>query len=167
MFLIDKYQSSKELNNSNKDILDKLLKSFDTHNEVYQNMNNILDKNKNDIHKIFYNIDNGSRRYSNFQHLIVYGPNGTNKHHIINNLLQKIYSKKAIQLQDVEYTINGYSNTKTKVMIKQSKYHIVIEPNNNGFDKYLIQEIIQDYAKTEILTILKYKSYLKLLLLIK
>lgn len=167
MFLIDKYQSSKELNNSNKDILDKLLKSFDTHNEVYQNMNNILKKDKKNIHKIFHDIDNGSWRYSNFQHLIVYGPNGTNKHHIINNLLQKIYSKKAIQLQDVEYTINGYSNTKTKVMIKQSKYHIVIEPNNNGFDKYLIQEIIQDYAKTEILSILKYKKLFKIVVIDK
>ena len=39
------------------------------------------------------------------------------------------------------------NNTKTKVLIKQSNHHIIIEPNNNGFDKYLIQEIIQDYAK--------------------
>ena len=38
--------------------------------------------------------------------------------------------------------------SKEKVMINQSRYHIIIEPNNNGFDKYLIQEIIQEYAKT-------------------
>ena len=49
----------------------------------------------------------------------------------------------------VEYTISGYGNSKTKVKIKQSKYHIVIEPNSNGFDKYLIQEIIQNYARIE------------------
>ena len=52
-------------------------------------------------------------------------------------------------------------------MIKQSKYHIVIEPNNNGFDKYLIQEIIQNYAKTEILTILKYKKLFKVVIIDK
>jgi replication factor C subunit 3/5 len=167
MFLVDKYQTSNDIIGSNKDILDKLLRSFDTHNQVYENMKHILKKPKEDIYKILYEIDNGSWKYSNFQHLIVYGSPGTNKEIIINNLLQKIYSKKAIELQDVEYTIAGYSNTKTKVMIKQSKYHIVIEPNNNGFDKYLIQEIIQDYAKTEILTILKYKKLFKVVIINK
>lgn len=50
-------------------------------------------------------------------------------------------------------------------MIKQSKHHIVIEPNNNGFDKYLIQEIIEDYAKTEILHVLKYKHLYKIVII--
>jgi replication factor C subunit 3/5 len=45
--------------------------------------------------------------------------------------------------------------------------YVVIEPNNNGFDKYLIQEIIQDYAKTEILTILKYKKLFKIVVIDK
>ena len=167
MFLVDKYQTLNDIVGSNKEILDKLLKSFDTHNQVYENIKFILKKPKEEIYKILYEIDNGSWKYSNFQHLIVYGSPGTNKDIIINNLLKKIYSKKAIELQDVEYTISGYSNTKTKVMIKQSKYHIVIEPNNNGFDKYLIQEIIQDYAKTEILTILKYKKLFKVVVIDK
>lgn len=167
MFLVDKYQTLNDIVGSNKEILDKLLKSFDTHNQVYENIEFILKKPKEEIYKILYDIDNGSWKYSNFQHLIVYGSPGTNKEIIINNLLKKIYSKKAIELQDVEYTISGYSNTKTKVMIKQSKYHIVIEPNNNGFDKYLIQEIIQDYAKTEILTILKYKKLFKVVVIDK
>ena len=57
-------------------------------------------------------------------------------------LLENIFGKKNIKTKDVEYTIMGYGNSKSKVKIKQSKYHIVIEPNSNGFDKYLIQEII-------------------------
>ena len=77
------------------------------------------------------------------------------------------YSKKAIELQDVEYTISGYSNTKTKVFIKQSKYHIVIEPNNNGFDKYLIQDIIQDYARSQILNICKKMKLFKIVVIDK
>ena len=64
-------------------------------------------------------------------------------------------------------SINGYGNTKTKVNIKQSKYHIIIEPNSNGFDKYLIQEIIQDYAKIELLNILKYKKLFKIVVINK
>ena len=65
MFLVDKYQTSTDIIGSNKDILDKLLKSFDTHNQVYENINHILKKPKNEIYKILYNIDNGSWKYSN------------------------------------------------------------------------------------------------------
>jgi replication factor C subunit 3/5 len=79
--------------------------------------------------------------------------------------LEKIFTKKSTILQETEYTINGYSNTKTKIMIKQSKHHIVIEPNNNGFDKYLIQEIIGEYAQTEILNVLKYKHLYKIVVI--
>ena len=43
--------------------------------------------------------------------------------------------KNNIKLGLVEYEINGYGNVKSRVNIKQSKYHILIEPNNNGFDK--------------------------------
>ena len=52
-------------------------------------------------------------------------------------------------------------------MIKQSKHHIIIEPNSNGFDKYLIQEIIQDYAKTELLNIMRYKKLFKIVVINK
>lgn len=167
MFLIDKYTKYSDIIKSNKDILDKLLSSFNTHNDIYENMESILKKPKDEIYNILNKLNNGSWKYSNFQHLIVYGINGSNKENIVNKLLQKIYNNKTIKVENVEYIINGYSNTKTKVLIKQSKYHIVIEPNNNGFDKYLIQEIIQNYAKTEILSILKYKKLFKVVVIDK
>jgi replication factor C subunit 3/5 len=72
-----------------------------------------------------------------------------------------------VELKEVEYTVSGYSNTKTKIMIKQSKHHIIIEPNSNGFDKYLIQEIIQDYAKSELLNILKHRKLFKVVVINK
>jgi replication factor C subunit 3/5 len=82
-------------------------------------------------------------------------------------LLEQIYGKSNIELHDVEYIVSGYSNTKTKIIIKQSKYHIIIEPNYNGFDKYLIQEIIHEYAKSEILNILKYTKLFKIIIINK
>ena len=166
MFLVDKYSNDSN-NICHQNILNKLVDSFDTHKEIYDNIDKILKKSKNELHTILNELENGSWRYSNFQHLIVYGPNGCGKEFIVSKLLEKIYGKSAVKVDDVEYTINGYSNTKTKVMIKQSKYHIVIEPNNNGFDKYLIQEIIQNYAKTEILTILRYKKLFKVVIIDK
>jgi replication factor C subunit 3/5 len=114
----------------------------------------------------YYNNYNDILYYSNkiikclikkksYQHLIVYGPSGSSKEYIINKFLEKIYGKEGIQLKDVEYVISGYSNINTKVIIKQSKNHLIIEPNSNVFDKYIIQEIIQNYAKSETLTIIK------------
>jgi replication factor C subunit 3/5 len=117
----------------------------------YHNELNNMMYHKNIINKI---ININDLDYNNIQHLIIYGPN-ENKELIINKLLEKIFDKKSIEIHDVEYNINGYSNIKTKIYIKQSKYHIIIEPNFNGFDKYLIQEIIQNYAKSESLNIIK------------
>lgn len=167
MFLVDKYYQDSNTIACHQNILDKLLKSFDTHNEIYENIGTILKKPRKEFYNIIDNLENGSWQYSNFQHILVYGPHGCGKEYIVRKLLERIYGKKAVELQDVEYTISGYSNTKTKVMIKQSKYHIMIEPNNNGFDKYLIQEIIQDYAKTEILDILRYKKLFKVVVIDK
>jgi replication factor C subunit 3/5 len=126
-----------------------------------------MKKPEDEFEKIVTNLQCGIWKYANFQHLVVYGKPGSGKDFLVNKLLEKIYGKNNIQLNDVEYTINGYGNSKTKVNIKQSKFHIVIEPNSNGFDKYLIQEIIQNYAKTELLNILKYKRLFKIVIINK
>ena len=166
-FLIDKYNYlSSEITTQQK-VITKILDSFNNHNMIYNNLDVILKKPKNEFIEIINDLDRCVLKYSNFQHLIVYGSLNSNKENLVNLLLENIYGKNNIELKDVEYTINGYGNTKTKVNIKQSKYHIVIEPNSNGFDKYLIQEIIQDYAKTELLNILKYKKLFKVVVINK
>ena len=167
MFLVDKY--SEIINNyiyKNKTIK-TILDSFNAHNKIYKNIDNIMLKSDEEFNKVIYNLETGVFKYANFQHLIIYGSLTTNKDYLVNLILKKIYGKNNIELKDVEYIINGYGNTKTKVVIKQSKYHIIIEPNSNGFDKYLIQEIIQDYAKTDLLNIMKYKKLFKIVVINK
>ena len=165
MFLVDKYNTDSNKIGCHQKILKCLLESFNIHTQIYKNINTIVKKPYNEVYDIIDNMNNGTWKYANFPHLLVYGSEGCGKEYIVKNLLEKIYGKKAITVNDVEYTITGYSNTKTKVMIKQSNHHIIIEPNNNGFDKYLIQEIIEDYAKTEILSILKYKKLFKVVII--
>ena len=165
MFLVDKYNQDSNIIAIHKKILDNLLESFNVHNTIYKNLDIIVKKPYDEFYNIINNMVRGTWKYANFTHLLVYGPEGCGKEYIVQSLLENIYGKKAIEVQDVEYTINSYSNVKTKVMIKQSNHHIIIEPNNNGFDKYLIQEIIEDYAKTEILSILKYKKLFKVVVI--
>jgi Cdc6-like AAA superfamily ATPase len=132
MFLIDKYKNDSIM--PSYDILTNLLNSLDLHTNIYNNINNIVSLPKNEFHKIIDNMEHGEWHYANLPHLILYGPEGCGKEFLLETLLQKIFTKKSVELQEVEYIINGYSNTKTKVLIKQSKHHIVLEPNNNGFD---------------------------------
>jgi len=167
MFLVDKYYNDSNYITCHQTIIDKIIDSFDAHNQIYSNIDSIIKLPTDEFAKVIYDLEYGTWRYANFQHLIVYGPSGCGKEYLVNKLLEKIYGKNSVELKEVEYTVSGYSNTKTKIMIKQSKHHIIIEPNSNGFDKYLIQEIIQDYAKSELLNILKHRKLFKVVVINK
>ena len=167
MFIVDKYNDILNEYATNNNVIENIIESFNSHNNIYKNIDTVMQEPPEKFAKIIEDLEKGIWKYSNFQHLIVYGPLNTNKEYFVNVLLERIYGKSAIELKDIEYTINGYGNTKTKVNIKQSKNHIIIEPNSNGFDKYLIQEIIQNYAKTELLNILKYKKLFKIVIINK
>ena len=92
MFLVDKYYHDSNTITCHQEILDKLLDTFDSHINVYQDLEKLKKMDKKSFGELMNNLDKGIWRYSNFQHLIVYGPNGTNKHHIINN--KRLTSKR-------------------------------------------------------------------------
>jgi len=167
MFLVDKYYNDSNYITCHQSIIDKIIESFDSHHNIYNNINEIKKLPFKEFCKIVNDLETETFRYANFQHLIVYGPSGCGKEYLVNKLLEKIFGKAGTELKEVEYTVSGYSNTKTKINIKQSKHHIIIEPNSNGFDKYLIQEIIQDYAKSELLNILKHRKLFKVVIINK
>jgi replication factor C subunit 3/5 len=131
----------------------------------------LVDKYYNEYNNMLYDTNHIINNYfdynNNFQHLILYGPSGSNKKFIVDKILENIYGKNEIEVKDIEYTITGYTNINVKVLIKQSKNHLVIEPNSNGFDKYLIQEIIQNYAKSQVLNIIKSKKLFKIIVINK
>lgn len=147
MFLIDKY--SHLINNTDFD--ENII------NNVYDKVNMIIEKQKKvkKAKTIKDKIKLIKTDNTNISHMIFYGIKGNSKEILVNKILGKIFGEKNIKLDMVEYEINGYGNVKTKVDIKQSKNHIVIEPNNNGFDKYLIQEVVKTYSTTDVLNITK------------
>ena len=161
-FLLDKYRNDDILIKYQNEITDHLIKSFNNHNNIENNIIDILD-NINDNKDVINELVTNNLKFQNFQHLIVYGLKGSSKRMLIDRILENIYGN--IKIDNVEYTINGYGNTKSKVTVKQSKNHIIIEPNNNGFDKYLIQEIIQEYARTENLKIFKQNHLFKVVII--
>lgn len=88
-------------------------------------------------------------------HLLFYGANGSGKRTLINMLLEMLFNKSIYKTTDVSYEINGSGNKMNSVVIKQSMYHISITPNSNNFDRYIIQNIVKEYAKRIPLSILK------------
>ena len=58
-----------------------------------------------------------------------------------------IFDKSIYKLDNSNYIVKGSGNNETQVMVKQSDHHIIVEPSNTNFDRYVIQEIVKEYAK--------------------
>lgn len=98
-------------------------------------------------------------------HIILYGPDGSGKKTIARMFLEKIYDESVSKTTETVYTICGSGNTSSDITIKQSAYHIVIDPNNNNFDRYLIQNIVKEYAKRIPLDVFKTSKSFKVVLI--
>lgn len=78
-------------------------------------------------------------------HVIISGPSGGGKKTLVKFFLEALYDTDVNILTKRKYNING-SSTKKEIEIMQSNYHIVIEPTSTNHDKYILQEIIKQYA---------------------
>jgi replication factor C subunit 3/5 len=119
----------------------------------YEKYCNINKNNfENDIDGLCFNKDilNNLKIISEDEELpniIFYGKEGTGKKTIINMYLEMIYNKTIYNLRNKMYLINGSGGKQNEIYIKESDFHIVIDPNNNNFDRYMIPEIVKEYAK--------------------
>ncbi len=142
-YLVDKYIPS-----NITDIMDPLTE--------YSEKLNVINPSKNWIHqppsKCYFhkNILEKLKVISTddcMPHIIFYGNPGTGKKTLINLFLEMIFDKSIYNMDDSTYTVVSSGNIENEVIVKQSDHHIVIEPNNNNFDRYLIQDIVKEYAK--------------------
>jgi replication factor C subunit 3/5 len=98
-------------------------------------------------------------------HIIFYGPDGSGKKTIIRLFLELLFDKSVHKVRDTSYKVVGSGNKITIEKVKQSNYHIVIDPKNNNFDRYLIHDIVKEYAKRRSLNIFKTKRAFKVVLI--
>jgi len=160
MFFIDKYKplyyDNEPIYNTKEININKKIKKYIFKGHQYQNCffhTDILEKFKN-ISK-----DNC------IPHIILYGPHGSGKKTIIRLFLEMIFDKDINNLKDVNYKVSGSGNTTTEILIKQSNYHIVINPTNTNFDRYLIQDVVKEYAKRIPINIFSVKKNFKIVLI--
>lgn len=141
-FLVDRY-----VPNDISDIFDKDIVNT---NEVKNNVDsweNNLDPKKCFFHKEIFKKLQKISHDDDIPHIIFYGNPGSGKKTAINLFLEMIFDKSIYKLDNSKYTVVSSGNIENEVYVKQSDHHIIIEPNNNNFDRYLIQDIVKVYAK--------------------
>lgn len=118
------------------------------------------------FHKNELELLNKMATDASIPHIIFYGPTGSGKKTLIKQFLENLYNDKSVhKLIDTPYKVYSGNNKANDVIIKQSNYHIIIEPNNNNFDKYLIQYVVKEYAKKLPLCIFTNEKPFKIVLI--
>ena len=108
----------------------------------------------------WYNDDSieNDKNFDNLPNLLIHGKEGSGKKCLVKMFLRRIYGNN-LKTLDVKYVISGYGSNNLDVFIKQSLYHIEIYPNGSGLDKYLVQEVIKEYAAKNLLLFEKERSF--------
>ncbi len=138
-FLIDKYEPKK--------IIDIFDNSFNGDDELSFDWRHSSNPYKCFFHKkLIYDLKKICNS-EDIPHIIFYGCAGTGKKTIIKLFMEMLFGPDARKINNVEYEIAGSNKKNKKKNIEQSEHHIIIEPNSNNFDKYLIQYIVKEYAR--------------------
>lgn len=157
MFLVDKYAP--------KTICDTGFDDSNSFLETIKINNDIDDAPYTCFHKDILNNLKTVSSDDSVPHTIFYGPEGSGKKTVIYMFLEMVYDKSVRNLSELSYSVSGSGNNETKVKVKQSKYHIVIEPNNNNSDRYLIQGVLKEYVKRLPLNVYQKKKQFKTVLI--
>jgi replication factor C subunit 3/5 len=108
-------------------------------------------KNENDMvfHRPILKTLKSIARSSNVPHIAFGGPEGSGKSVLINMYLANLFENDDVRkLQPVTYKVTSAgNNNRPTVEVMQSNCHIEIEPNQNNFDRYIIQDVIKEYAR--------------------
>lgn len=106
------------------------------------------EKEKMEISKFNFELGDeciNVQSYKECPHLLFLGKSGSGKTTLINLFLKRIFGDDVDKIQKVTYQVAGFGSKVEPVEVYQSEYHLIIEPINSGFDKYLVQEVIKQF----------------------
>lgn len=98
-------------------------------------------------------------------HIIFYGPPGSGKKTMVRLFLEMLFDETVHKTKNVSYNVTGSGNKITQEKIVQSNYHIAIDPKNNNSDRYLIHDVVKEYAKRRTLGVFKTDRMFKVVLI--
>lgn len=107
------------------------------------------------FHKNIYQLLKTMSEDESIPHVIFHGPSGSGKKLMLKLFLELLFDKTVNDTDNVTYDVISSGGKTTKEVIKQSNYHIIIDPKNTNFDRYLIHNIVKEYSKRMSLQIFK------------
>lgn len=121
----------------------------------------------NDIyfHKKIIELLKNMSRDDSIPNIMFHGSTGSGKKTIINLFLEMLFDKSVHNTKEIKYTVSGSNNKQNIEIINQSNYHIVIEPKNTNYDRYIIRDIVKEYAKQHSLNVFKTKRAFRIILI--
>jgi replication factor C subunit 3/5 len=105
------------------------------------------------FHKKIYDRLNKMCSDKSIPHIIFHGADGSGKKTMMNIFLNMMYGNDVKRIQKVTYNVSSSGNKVKQEEISQSPHHIIIEPTNTNYDKYLVHDIVKTYAQTNILNL--------------
>jgi hypothetical protein len=66
MFLVDKYYNDSNYITCHKTIINNIINSFDSHNQIYANIDSIIKLPNNEFKKVIDDLEYGVYKYANF-----------------------------------------------------------------------------------------------------
>jgi replication factor C subunit 3/5 len=157
VFLVDKYKVNNEIDiKFNRNIYKQLIYNINPDAALLRLINQLknaktVEQSNKCIIRHYYKggltDEEYQNRYVNLPNLFIYGPSGSGKKTFIRLLLESMFNKTINNTTKITHQIVGYGNSTEDKEIEQSNYHIIIEPDNTGFDRYVMQEIIGEYAQ--------------------
>lgn len=105
-------------------------------------------KNVEDVlfHKEKYELLKNMAEDKSIPHIIFHGKTSTGKKTMINIFLKLLFGDSAYSMYDAEYQVKGGSKSNIEI-IRRSDHHIILKPKNTNYDRYLVQDVVKDYAK--------------------
>jgi replication factor C subunit 3/5 len=141
MLLVDKYRvKTIEDITFHQDVYDRLL-NVATIKPIGKTFSQQCKFIKNDYER------KKKEKFARMGNLLIHGYNKTT---LVNLLLQDLYGPDVLNVNQVQYNIEKYGAKGKVITVEQSQYHIVICPNGTGLDKYIIQEVVKEYASIEL-----------------
>lgn len=115
------------------------------------------------FHKNIHNFLQKMSEDESIPHLIFSGIFG--KKTMVKLFLEMLYGEEVTKTKQIKYIISGSGNNANEEYFTESPFHIEINPKGTNNDRYLIQDVINQYAQRSNYNIFKSKHNFKIIVI--
>lgn len=130
-----------------------------------------VDKYKSDLNNFCYFHEDIYKellqmsKYADIPHIIFHGPFGSGKRSLVNFFLKSIYGETATKYFNTKHYIPKRSKKDPFIIKENSNIVIINAVNSSNCDKYLVQDVIKEFAGRQSATFSTHKKSFRIVLI--